>query len=85
MNGSTGSFSGMLKAIYAMLTAIASGGHRMANALNNIGEWAEESTQTFVEKARAERELELMEFRRQLASAQAQQPNAQPVVITQQP
>lgn len=75
--GKTMGFFAMLHSIYNMLGTLASAFGRGAQALDNLGAWAEEQTATFVDEARIERQqkiADLMARRKegtQLLTAQA--------------
>lgn len=57
--GKTMGFFGMLHSIYNMLGTLASAFGRGAQALDNLGAWAEEQTATFVDEARIERQTKI--------------------------
>lgn len=64
-------FFGMLHGIYGAVASLASAAQRGANALDNLGQWAEEQTGTFVDEARIERQAKIEELqRRRLAASQ---------------
>ena len=66
-------FFGMLHTIYNAIGAMASAVYRGASALDNLGQWAEEQTGSFVDEARMDREEKLAERRAErLARRQAQ-------------
>lgn len=64
-------FFAMLQGLYGTLNAMFSAVQRMANAADNLGQWAEESTATFVDEARIEREEKLDELKRKRMERQA--------------
>lgn len=72
-------FFGMLHQIYNAVGTIASAVGRGANALDNLGKWAEEQTAAFVDEAQIERQAKIAQLR---ASKAAQ---AQALVIDNQP
>lgn len=57
-------FFGMLHGIYGAVASLASAAQRGANALDNLGQWAEEQTGTFVDEARIERQMKIEELKR---------------------
>ena len=61
----------MLKSIFAVVIAIANGTEKYAKAYAKTGEWAEEAAQSFVDQAKAERELDNEDFAQQLAERTA--------------
>lgn len=63
--------SAVLKSLAALLVTFFQGTERYVNAYAKGGEWAEEATQGFVDKARSERELDLEDFAQQLAERKA--------------
>lgn len=65
-------FFGMLKQVYGAISAIASAVGRGANALDNLGQWAEEQTATFVDEARVERQAKIEELNRKLLAVKQQ-------------
>lgn len=65
-------FFGMLHGIYGAVAALASAAQRGANALDNLGQWAEEQTGTFVDEARIERAIKLDELTRRREELSAQ-------------
>lgn len=73
-------FFGMLHSIYNMIGSTASAGHRFANSLDNLGQWAEEQTASFVDEAKLDREEKLEDRRAErLARRQAKLNAPQPV------
>lgn len=60
-------FFGMLHQIYNAVGTLASAVGRGANALDNLGKWAEEQTGTFVEEAQIERQAKIAELRARAA------------------
>lgn len=56
-------FFGMLHQIYGAVGALASAATHGANAIDNLGMWAEEQTATFVDEARIERQAKIAELR----------------------
>jgi len=74
--GKTMGFFAMLHQIYASIGALFSAITHGANALDNLGIWAEEQTGTFVDEAREDRQVKLAEMRAKraaLAASHAQQ------------
>lgn len=69
-------FFAMLHSIYAAIGTIASAVQRGANSLDNLGQWAEEQTATFVDEARDERAIRSAqrkaEYRKELEAIKAQ-------------
>jgi hypothetical protein len=73
--GKTMGFFAMLHQIYASVGALFSAVTHGANALDNLGIWAEEQTGTFVDEAREDRQVKLAEMRHkraQLVASRAQ-------------
>lgn len=66
-------FFGMLHQVYGAVGTLASAVGRGANALDNLGQWAEEQTATFVDEARIERQAKIEELQRKRLAA-AKQP-----------
>lgn len=60
-------FFGMLHQIYNAIGALASATHRGANALDNLGEWAEVKTKAFTDEAKLDIEEDLIDRRLQRA------------------
>lgn len=65
-------FFGMLHIIYSAVGAIASAVYRGANALDNLGEWAEVKTQAFTDEAKLDIEEDLNDRRIQRAERRKQ-------------
>ncbi len=69
-------FFAMLHSIYAAIGTMASAVQRGANSLDNLGQWAEEQTATFVDEARDDRALKAAqrkaEYRKELEALKAQ-------------
>ena len=63
-------FFGMLHGIYGAVAALASAAQRGANALDNLGQWAEEQTGSFVDEARIDRQEKIEVLKRRRAEAQ---------------
>lgn len=57
-------FFGMLHGIYGAVAALASAAQRGANALDNLGQWAEEQTGSFVDEARMDRQEKIEVLKR---------------------
>lgn len=74
----------MLKSVWAVVASLASASQRVANAADNLGQWAEETTGAFVDEARIERKMKGEEMQRKRAAlnaaAAAQPAIAAPVV-----
>ena len=73
----------MLKSVWAVVASLASASQRVANAADNLGQWAEETTGAFVDEARIERKMKGEEMQRKRAAlntAAAQPTIAAPVV-----
>lgn len=73
----------MLKSVWAVVASLASASQRVANAADNLGQWAEETTGAFVDEARIERKMkgdEMQRKRAALNAAAAQPAIAAPVV-----
>jgi formylmethanofuran dehydrogenase subunit A len=64
-------FFGMLHGIYGAIAAFASALQRGANAIDNLGKWAEEQTSVFVDEARIDREMKLEELEQRRAERKA--------------
>ena len=64
-------FFGMLRGMYTAVGTITSAVNSTASAVNNLATWADESTGTFVDEARAERQIKLVEMRARHAKALA--------------
>ena len=69
-------FFAMLHSIYAAIGTMASAVQRGANSLDNLGQWAEEQTATFVDEARDDRALKAaqrkVQFQKDLEAMKAQ-------------
>lgn len=59
-------FFGMLQGIYSTVGTLSSAATHAASAIDNLAIWADESTGTFVDEARMEREIKVNEFRQRL-------------------
>lgn len=59
----------MLKSVWAVVASLASASQRVANAADNLGQWAEETTGAFVDEARIERQSKIEEMQRKRAAA----------------
>ena len=59
----------MLKSVWAVVASLASASQRVANAADNLGQWAEETTGAFVDEARIERQAKIEEMQRKRAAA----------------
>ena len=70
-------FFGMLHTIYNAVGAMASAVGRGASALDNLGQWAEEQTGSFVDEARMDREEKLEERRAERLARRQAKLNAQ--------
>lgn len=68
-------FSMALKSIFGFVITSASALEKVAKAADNLGEWAVESTGTFVDEARLDRQSKVEEIQRRMAlsNQQAQQ------------
>ena len=62
----------MLKSVWAVVASLASASQRVANAADNLGQWAEETTGAFVDEARIERQAKIEEMQRKRAAAATQ-------------
>lgn len=60
-------FFAMLHQVYGAVGTMASAVQRGANAIDNLGQWAEEQTATFVDEARLERAEKVAQIKRRLA------------------
>lgn len=60
-------FFGMLHQIYNSVGILASAVGHGAKALDNLGQWAEEQTGTFVDEARLERQAKVEDIQRRMA------------------
>lgn len=60
------------KSFFAALAALFGASEKGANALSHLGDWAEESAAQFADKARMERKLQLEQFKKQIAAAEAE-------------
>lgn len=78
-------FFGMLHSIYNMIGSTASAGHRFANSLDNLGQWAEEQTGSFVDEARMDREEKLEDRKAERIARRQAQLNAPTRVTDVQP
>lgn len=58
----------MLKSVWAVVASLASASQRVANAADNLGQWAEETTGAFVDEARIERKMKGEEMQRKRAA-----------------
>ena len=59
------------KSFFAALAALFGASEKGANALSHLGDWAEESAAQFADKARMERKVQMAQFARQIAEAEA--------------
>lgn len=57
-------FFGMLHGIYGTIASLSSAVQKFAQALNNLGDWADEQTGTFVDEARLDRQYKIEEMKR---------------------
>lgn len=80
-------FFGMLHQIYGAVGTVASVVNRFANAADNLGKWAEEQTETFVDEARLDRmekreiiEARIEENRKKRAAAALAAPTSVPAI-----
>ena len=69
-------FIAMIQSLFGVIGTMATAINRYANAVNNIGEWAEESSAAFVDEAKDDRALKTAqrkaEFRKELEAMKAQ-------------
>ncbi len=56
-----------LHSIYAAVATLATAVGRLANSADNLGQWAEEQTATFVDEARLERAAKVKQIQEKLA------------------
>lgn len=62
-------FFGMLQSFYTAAGTLASAVNRGAQALDNLGQWAEEQTATFVDEARLDRQAKVEALTQKLQAA----------------
>jgi hypothetical protein len=69
----TASFSLALKSIFGFVITSATALEKVAKAADNLGDWAVESTGTFVDEARLDREDKIADIKARMAAKRAAQ------------
>jgi len=74
------SFALALKSIFGFVITSASALEKVAKAADNLGDWAVESTGTFVDEARLDRQIKVNEIKQRIAAQQAAQSSSTLVI-----